>query len=226
MTELIQKLTDPEHRVKLIVGLTVLVLCSIALATFIFWSDDEPTVEDRVHEVEAKRVVSGHYVKLKDDMKLLYLGVRSPSEDEPFYEEARSRNEALVVGKELRLRYDGQETDDDGRLVAYAFLDDETFVNEVLIREGLAYARLYPQVQRFRQRLLNAQTQARDDGAGIWSLPTPGAESSYPADPKYAEFHRPSCEVSERIKPERLITFGSRDDAFDQGMHPCDKCNP
>jgi micrococcal nuclease len=223
----IQDLIDDGHGPKLIAGGAALFILIIIAAILLFsGGKNEKPISERIHEVEAKRVVNGHYVKLKDDLKLMYLGVRSPWEDEPMYLESKERNEELVVGKELRLRYDGDDTDEDGRLVAYAFLEDETFVNEVMIREGLAYARLYPQVQRFRQQLLVAQKKARKDRIGIWSYPAPEPAESYPADPKYAEFHRPDCEVVPRIKPERLVTYESRDKAFDEGMHPCNKCNP
>jgi len=215
------------HGPKLVAGAVALVLF-IGLIAYALLSSRGGTqpIDERIHSVEAKRAVSGHYVKLKDDLKLVYLGVRSPWEGEPFYEESKARNEQLVAGKELRLRYDGEETDKEGRLNAYVFLDDDMFVNEVLISEGLAYARLYPQVQRFRDRLLAAQNKARRNHAGIWSTPLPKPAEKYLADPKYAEFHRPDCEIALQIKPERLATYSTRNEAFSNGMQPCNKCNP
>jgi micrococcal nuclease len=173
-----------------------------------------------------KRVVNGHYVKLKDDEKLNYLGVRAPYEHEPRFNESKLRNEELVVGQELRLRYDDELRDSGGRLWAYAFLKDGTFVNEVLIREGLAYVRARPHVVRFRDQLIAAQNEARKARRGLWAEPKPSAEPEYFADPKYAEFHRPSCETAKNIKPERLTKFASRNKALDQGFSPCDKCLP
>ncbi|MCH8244040.1 MAG: hypothetical protein IH897_15740 [Planctomycetes bacterium] len=50
-----------------------------------------PYPEKRFY-VEVKRVLSGHSAKLEPEGRLVYAGIRTPYKDEPFYEEAKRRN--------------------------------------------------------------------------------------------------------------------------------------
>ena len=213
--------------------LSVLVVASLALAFRPHTTvDPEHDPEQRLF-VKVKRAMSGQKVKLDHDTEeyLLYAGIRAPHSDEPLHEESTRRNEELIAQKEVRLRFDDEHRDAEGRLLAYVFLGDQ-FINETLVREGLAYVRLTTASQRFGQRLLAAQAEARKKGRGIWAKrsasggPTPTRESSYPADPKYGSFHRPSCEEVPKIRPERMVTLPSDKEALEKGFAPCSKCKP
>jgi endonuclease YncB( thermonuclease family) len=189
---------------------------------------DAPPVAERMDHVKVKSVLSGQVVKIKHGDRLTYAGIRAPYEQEPLFAEARRRNAELVEGKELRLRFDQQDRRESKRkeyLVAYAFVDGE-FVNERLVREGLAYVRMTPDSRQYAERLLAAQSEARRKRVGLWNELPSAPEASYPADPKYGLFHRPTCEEVPKIKPERLARFTLREDAFDAGIAPCPKCQP
>lgn len=177
--------------------------------------------------VDVERAVNGHYLKTDNGPKILLLGIRAPYENEPGHAEAKTRVEALTVGKEIRLRFERTaREDDEGRLLAYAF-DEDRFVNETLVREGLAFVRLTEETQRFADGLLSAQHEAMKKKRGIWKgVLARAKESKYPADPKYGDFHRPACEVASRINPERKIEFSRREEAFSRGFAPCNKCQP
>jgi micrococcal nuclease len=207
--------------------LAVVVLVSLAVA-FRPRKTVEPErdPEQRLF-VKVKRAMTGQKIKLDNDTEeyLVYAGIRAPQNDEPLQEESTRRNEELIAQKEVRLRFDDEHRDGDGRLLAYVF-DGDQFVNETLVREGLAYVRLTTAGQRFGQRLLAAQAEARKKGRGIWAKRSPSRESSYPADPKYGNFHRPSCEEASKINPERLVTFKSDKEALEKGFAPCSKCKP
>jgi micrococcal nuclease len=215
-------------RRQLVIGgslLAVVVPASIAFITCTFIAGGQQPTEKRVR-VKAKRVVNGHYVKLDKDDRLVYAGIRAPYENESFYEEAKQRNAELVEGRKLRLRFDeGVVRERKGRLYAYAYVDG-VFVNELLVREGLAYVRLTPNTLRFADVLLAAQAKARQEKRGLWQCVSKSDEQSYPADPKYGDFHRPTCEVVPRINPERRIEFKSKEEAFHRGFAPCNKCLP
>jgi micrococcal nuclease len=205
-------------------ALVALVAGSTYVGVRLLGEEEKPT-EKRVH-VKAKRVVNGHYVKLDKDDKLVYAGIRAPYENEPFHLEAKQRNEELVVGKELRLRFDRDKTRDrKGRLFAYAFFEG-SLINEVMVRDGMAYVRLTPETVRYADALLQAQAEARRARRGLWSQVAKSDESIYVADPKYGNFHRPSCESVPNITQERRLELPSRKDAFDQGFAPCNKCLP
>ncbi|MFQ5590746.1 MAG: thermonuclease family protein [Phycisphaerae bacterium] len=179
----------------------------------------------RSYRAKIERIRSGHKVKLGTGETLVYAGIRSPYPNEALYEEARNRNAALVEGKKVRLRYDEADTGDEDRLRGYVFADG-VFVNEALVSEGLAYVRLTPREQRFADRLIEAQKKARQGKRGLWKRMKKSSESSYPANTKYGNFHRPSCEEVELIKPDRMRVFKSKKEAFDAGFAPCPKCTP
>lgn len=202
-----------------------LVLASVGFLAHSLLGEDPKPGSETPTRVEIERVLSGHSVKVESGERLIYAGIRAPYEHEPLFEKAKQRNAELVQGKTVRLRFDRQRRDRKERLWAYVFVDSE-FVNERLVREGLAYCRLTPDTRRFAQRLLAAQADAREYERGIWERQPKSAESTYPADPKHAWFHRPSCEKAANIKPERLLSFSARDEALDQGFAPCDRCMP
>lgn len=179
-----------------------------------------------VNQGRVAQVGSAHGFELDDDREVRYQGVRAPYENEPMHDEAKQRNRQIVESKTVRLRYDEATHDRKGRINAYVFLEDGTLVNLVLVREGLAFARLTPDVQLFRADLLAAQLAARAGSLGIWERQPPSDQSHYPGDPKYAEFHRPTCEIVPRLDPGRRIDFATKDEAFDQGFTPCNKCLP
>ncbi len=175
--------------------------------------------------VEVKRVRRADKIIVRPEDEVLYAGIRGPYSDEPLYEQAKKRNEELVGGKRIRLRFDETERDKKGRLLAYAFADG-TFVNEVLVAEGLAYVRLTPGTQRYAERLLAAQNQARQRRVGLWgqiNLDTPGP---FIGDPKYGNFHRPDCEELRNIPSDRRQPLQDLDEAFDKGFAPCHRCRP
>lgn len=169
--------------------------------------------------------VSGHSVKLKSDERLNYAGIRSPYPNEPFHEQAELRNKELIDDQKARLRFDARQRDRKGRQIAYVSVDGD-MVNETLVKEGLAYVRLTPGTRRFAERLLAAQDAARRNRRGLWKKRSRSNERRYPADPKYGNFHRPSCGEVKKIKAERLVTFRKKSKAFDAGFAPCSKCLP
>lgn len=212
------------------IGLAVVGLIVLACGALAFVSretiPDEQSPEQRLF-VKAKRAINGQKIKLDNDQEeyLMLAGIRAPVGGEPFYDEAIKRVTGLVEEKKIRLRFDEERRDAEGRLLGYAFADD-TFVNEVLVREGLAYVRLTPSTDRFGERLLAAQADAQKARRGVWSKRPAGTDKSYAGDPKYGNFHRRSCEESAKIPPDRLVEFHSEKDALHKGFAPCAKCKP
>jgi micrococcal nuclease len=156
---------------------------------------------------------------------MMLAGIRAPVGGEPFYDEAVNRVTGMVEDKKIRLRFDDERRDADGRLLGYVFVDD-SFVNELLVREGLAYARLTTANNRFGERLLAAQAEAQKARRGVWSKRPAGTEKLYAADPKYGNFHRRSCEEAAKIPPDRFVEFHSDKEAFHKGFAPCARCKP
>ena len=204
----------------------VIVLGSAVLAYRAFDGEDgKPAPRERLRKAEVKRVLSGHKIKLESDEELIYAGIRSPYPHEPMFEEAKRRNIELVEGKTIRMHFDRNERDRKDRMLAYVTADG-TFVNEALVREGLAYVRLTPDTRRYADELLAAQAEARQQKKGVWQRHVKDMRGGYVADSKYGNLHKPSCEDAVTMKAERRVEFKTRDDALDSGFAPCPKCKP
>jgi micrococcal nuclease len=204
----------------------VVLLGSAVLAYRAFNGEDgTPARGERPRKAEVKRVINGHKIKLESDEELIYAGIRAPYPQEPLFEEAKRRNIKLVEGRMIRVRFDRRERDRKDRLLAYVSADG-IFVNEALVREGLAYVRLTPETRRYADELLAAQAEARQQERGLWQRHVKNARDGYAADPKYGNFHKLSCGEVVKMKTERRVSFKARDDALDGGFAPCTKCRP
>jgi micrococcal nuclease len=147
-----------------------IVILLLVILTFLFISD---LVGDDVYRV--KTVIDGDTIVLKDisSTNVRYLGIDSPevqSLDGPgdlLSDEARRINKNLVDGKKIRLEFDKERFDPYGRTLAYVFVDD-IFVNEQILRSGLAKALIIQPNDKYEKRLLKAEKEAKDLRKGIW----------------------------------------------------------
>lgn len=99
-----------------------------------------------------------------------YIGVDTPERDEPFYQEARAANAALVEDQTIYLVKDVSETDEFGRLLRYVFLEDGLFVNAELLRQGYARLVSFPPDVAELDYFQGLQRDARENGRGLWGL--------------------------------------------------------
>jgi micrococcal nuclease len=76
----------------------------------------------------------------------------------------------LLTGRRVRLVGEVDERDRYGRLLAYVYREpDGLFVNEQLVRAGLARPYPFPPNVRFENQIATLATQAREAGRGLWS---------------------------------------------------------
>ena len=121
------------------------------------------------------RVVDGDTVELENGEKVRYTGINTPETVKPdgpiecFGQEASAKNKELVDGKTVRLERDISDRDKYGRLLRYVYLEDGTFVNDLLVREGYAYASAFPPDVKFADQFRAAQSEARDHKRGLWA---------------------------------------------------------
>ncbi len=78
---------------------------------------------------------------------------------------------ALTSGRELRLYQAGRSQDRYGRLPIQAVLEDGRWLQAVLLRQGLARVEVTPGVRIPVAALLDAESEARRAGIGLWALP-------------------------------------------------------
>jgi len=181
-------------------------------------------------------VDDGDTVVLSNGIRVRYIGINAPETDlvksgnqlktgEPFGGQAKELNEKLVYRKNVRLEFDKDKYDEYGRLLAYVFLEDNTFVNELLLLEGLAYCLPIKPNMRHSSLFLNAQRQAMKKKKGIWRTvdkPTTGMKGNR----RSLRFHLPGCRFGKTISIKNTVSFKSVYDAFHEGFAPCKRCNP
>ena len=134
-------------------------------------------------EVEVEEVIDGDTIRVKDlesgeSFRVRYLGIDTPELDGMGYEscfgdQAREKNEDLVLDQKLILEFDRDRYDQFGRTLAYVYISDEDgekdlFVNLELLQEG--YARFYLDKQNtlWQDELIQAGLDAQEDLSGLW----------------------------------------------------------
>lgn len=155
-------------------------LTAAALLGFLLSGCGDSRTVDVVSERPAEetamvvKVTDGDTIRVRfadgREEKVRYIGIDTPEMDQPFGEEAKDANQALVAGREVRLVRDVSERDRYGRLLRYVYVG-ELFVNAELVRTGLAHAATYPPDVAFADYLASLQHEAESAGKGLWAFP-------------------------------------------------------
>jgi endonuclease YncB( thermonuclease family) len=135
------------------------------------------------------KVIDGDTVELEGGKRLRLIGIDTPESVDPrkpvqcFAKEASARTRSILAAKKVKLVKDVSDTDRYGRLLRYVYLEDGTFVNDLLVREGYARAYTYPPDVAFSAQFKAAEQEARTNGRGLWAADTcnGGTELSKPA---------------------------------------------
>ncbi len=131
------------------------------------------------------RVIDGDTIELAGGERVRYIGMDAPETVDPrkpvecFGAEASRRNKELVEGRSVRLVKDVSERDEYGRLLRYVYLQDDTFVNLELVKEGYAAALTFPPDVKYAAEFVTAEKEAREAKKGLWgSCPFFGAPAT------------------------------------------------
>jgi micrococcal nuclease len=120
------------------------------------------------------RVIDGDTIELTDGRRVRYIGINTPETVDPkrhvecFGREASDENKKLVGGQVVRLQKDVSQVDRYGRLLRYVYVGD-TFINDVLVRKGYAYADTFPPDVQYASQFVEAQKEARKNNRGLWA---------------------------------------------------------
>ncbi|MBI2485684.1 MAG: thermonuclease family protein [Deltaproteobacteria bacterium] len=107
------------------------------------------------------------------DTHVRYLGIDAPeiptdeSPGDPLSPESKQFNERLVLGKKVKLEFDKEKYDHYGRMLAYIYVDG-IFVNEEIVRNGLARAFIIEPNNKYLEVIYKAEEQAKRERKGIW----------------------------------------------------------
>ena len=120
------------------------------------------------------RVVDGDTLLLDGDEKVRLIGVNTPESVDPrrpvehFGKEASAFTRRLAEGKRARLEYDQERRDRYGRTLAYVHLEDGTFLNAEIIRQGYGFA--YTRFPfRYADDFRTYEREARAARRGLWA---------------------------------------------------------
>lgn len=188
---------------------------------------DADSLRVKVHWVD-----DGDTIVVTGGERVRYLGINTPEvahkdePGEPFGDEAKAFNKKLVQGRWINLELAEQQRDPYGRLLAYVFLADGTFVNGELVRQGYAHLLRKQPKLRYWERLLALQRQALKEKKGMWSLPVVKPEKFYIGNKRSWIFHRPHCQFGRKTAAGNRLRFRDRYEALYHGFSPGRRCKP
>jgi micrococcal nuclease len=145
-------------------------------------------------------VFDGDTVMLTNGERVRFIGMDAPEVShqgrpaQPYADAATRALKQLLSRSNDRLliEYGTQRRDHYGRLLAYLYLPDHTDLTETLLRDGFATALTIPPNTRHYRCYQAAETAARRQRRGIWSLP------------RYQP--TPSTAVGDRAKGFHIVT--------------------
>lgn len=122
--------------------------------------------------------IDGDTIILINNERVRLLGINAPEISHrekigEFYgQESMHFLEKLLKGREITLEGDSLQPEFDryGRKLAYVYLPDGTFINEVLVREG--YAEVFRKYDfKYEEKFLHFEEEAKEKKLGMWSNP-------------------------------------------------------
>ena len=191
-----------------------------------------PAADADSRRVKVRWVDDGDSIVVSGGERVRYLGINAPEiahkdePGEPFGNEARAFNKKLVQGRHIFLEVGEQKRDPYGRLLAFVFLEDGTFVNGKLVRQGYAHLLRKQPKLRYWERLLSLQRRALQEKRGIWSLPVVKVEKYYIGNKRSWIFHRPHCRFGLKTASGNRVRFNHRYEPLYQGFSPGRRCKP
>ncbi len=115
-------------------------------------------------------VSDGDTLKLSDGKTFRLYGVNAPEVKEPYYQEAKSFTQNLVLEKEISFEQEeNYKVDKFGRMLGYVIVNGVN-LNIELVRNGLARVVLYEKRAKikYQDELLSAENEARENKVGVW----------------------------------------------------------
>ena len=133
------------------------------------------------------KVIDGDTIEIATGERVRLIGIDTPELhiSEKLYKDAKRTNKdiqtiqklgekayyfakKLMEGKKVKLEYDIEKKDRYGRLLAYVFLEDGTFINAKLVEEGYAKLYTFPPNVKYVYLLTRLQKEARENTRGLW----------------------------------------------------------
>jgi len=152
----------------------------VFLITFINLScNSNPHKDELANYMSIKKFVDGDTFWVDDGsdkgIKIRLIGVNTPETVHPkkpveYYGiEASNYIKDLLKDQKVRLEYDVEKEDRYGRILAYVYLEDGTFVNAELVKQGYAMVMTVPPNVKYADLFVKLQKEARENNRGLWN---------------------------------------------------------
>jgi len=125
--------------------------------------------------VSVRKVIDGDTFVLASGERVRMIGVDTPETKHPrkpvqyFGKEASEFTRQMIEGKAVVLEYDWQRRDRYGRLLAYVYLPDGTFLNAEIIKRGYGFANTRYRF-RYLDKFIGYEGEAMGNGNGLWNV--------------------------------------------------------
>ena len=126
-------------------------------------------------EATVEAVDSGSIFDLDDGRRVRLAGVEAPHVERgdapawPLANEARRRLSDLAIGQKVGLAYGERGVDRHGDVVAHVYLSDGTWLQYLLVAEGIARVQTRADMRSCAAPLLSAELGARKAKRGVWN---------------------------------------------------------
>ncbi len=139
------------------------------------------------NDILVKRAVDGDTLQIESGEKVRLIGIDTPEmhDSHKLHRDARERGQdlqtiialgreacaftkKLAEGERVKLEFDVEKYDKYGRILAYVYLKDGTFVNAKIVEEGYASLLTIPPNVKYADLLLKLYRQARENKRGLW----------------------------------------------------------
>jgi len=135
--------------------------------------------KDKYIYYDVRKIVDGDTFWIDDGtqkgLKIRLIGVDAPESKNSrtkemayFGREASDYLTSLIGGRKVRLEYDVGQFDKYGRTLAYVYLEDGTFVNSTLVKNGYATVMTVPPNVKYADTFLKLERKARNHKRGLW----------------------------------------------------------
>ncbi|MGD9762335.1 MAG: thermonuclease family protein [Candidatus Binatia bacterium] len=184
------------------------------------------------------RVADGDTVRVQvagRELSVRLIGVDAPemgfrgrpgAPPQPFAREATAFARRTLDGRRVRLEFEtGDRLDKYGRTLAYVFLDDGTFFNRELIRQGYARALArYP--FRYRKQFLADEAAARQAKRGLWADVAAPRHGPVIGNVRSRIYHVPGQPHYDDVAPQNRVYFANEQAARAAGYRPARGSDP
>jgi len=178
------------------------------------------------------RVIDGDTIVLDGEETIRLIGVDTPETKDPrkpvqyFGQEAYKFTRSLVEGKRVRIEFDQERVDKHGRTLAYVYLEDGTFLNAEIIKQGYGFAYTqfpFKYLEEFRQY----EREARENERGLWAAKEETKKSEISEETIVyitktgKKYHTSDCRYLSKSKISITLK-----EALEKGYTPCSVCDP